>query len=75
MGFCDEMRVGLHGTLRRVWGRRAGHNCGINQQGWYESIGRHCMYFDNDPNCIRVAKERLAPDMFEALLETSPEDA
>ncbi len=22
MGFCDEMRVGLHGTVRRVWGRR-----------------------------------------------------
>lgn len=22
MGFFDEMRVGLHGTVRRVWGRR-----------------------------------------------------
>ncbi len=22
VGFCDEMRVGLHGTVRRVWGRR-----------------------------------------------------
>ncbi len=22
MGFSDEMRVGLHGTVRRVWGRR-----------------------------------------------------
>ena len=22
MGFADEMRVGLHGTTRRVWGRR-----------------------------------------------------
>jgi hypothetical protein len=24
VGFCDEMRVGLHGTVRRVWGRRGG---------------------------------------------------
>jgi hypothetical protein len=22
VGFCDEMRLGLHGTVRRVWGRR-----------------------------------------------------
>jgi len=27
-------------------------------------VGRHYIGFDNDAECIRVAKERLAPDMF-----------
>lgn len=40
-----------------------------------KSVGRHYIGFDNDADCVRVAKERLAPDMFEALSEHPPEGA
>lgn len=32
-----------------------------------KSIGRHYIGFDNDLECVKVAKERLAPNMFEIL--------
>lgn len=40
-----------------------------------KSVGRHYIGFDNDADCVRVAKERLAPDMFESLSEHAPEGA
>jgi site-specific DNA-methyltransferase (adenine-specific) len=35
-----------------------------------KGIGRHFIGFDNDDGCIRIAKERLAADMFETLPES-----
>jgi site-specific DNA-methyltransferase (adenine-specific) len=34
-----------------------------------KSIGRHYIGFDNDEDCVTVAEERLAPDMFDTLSE------
>ena len=34
-----------------------------------KSIGRRYIGFDNDEDCVKVARERLAPDMFDTLPE------
>jgi tRNA G10 N-methylase Trm11 len=31
-----------------------------------KALQRHYIGFDNDPDCVKVARERLAPDIFEA---------
>ena len=40
-----------------------------------KSAGRRYIGFDNDQECVRVASERLAPDMFDLASETSSQNS
>lgn len=36
-----------------------------------KALRRHYIGFDNDPDCVEITKKRLAPDMFELVVEES----